>query len=258
MRIKLLSDLHLEHLYPTEMISPGSGEILILAGDILTAKSFKTNGYLHDIYARFLTECSDKFDRVLYVLGNHEHYGYCFDHTEDKIRDNLPDNIILLHNNKIIIENWVFLGATFWTDHNRENPIYMMENNMRMNDYSSIRISSNYRKLNADDTLLEHKKSKEYFEQELQNHKDDNVFVVTHMTPSHQSIHEEYRAASLNSAFVSDLDNWILGHPQIKYWAHGHVHNSFDYTIGDCRVICNPHGYRRENRNFNINFEIDI
>jgi hypothetical protein len=28
-------------------------------------------------------------------------------------------------------------------------------------------------------------------------------------------------------------------------WVHGHVHDSFDYTVGKCRVIANPRGYAR-------------
>jgi hypothetical protein len=26
-------------------------------------------------------------------------------------------------------------------------------------------------------------------------------------------------------------------------WTHGHMHDDFDYTIGTCRVVCNPRGY---------------
>ena len=30
---------------------------------------------------------------------------------------------------------------------------------------------------------------------------------------------------------------------QADLWLHGHVHDSFDYRVGRCRVICNPRGY---------------
>jgi len=34
-----------------------------------------------------------------------------------------------------------------------------------------------------------------------------------------------------------------MDHPQIKLWIHGHTHESFDYMVGDTRIVCNPRGY---------------
>lgn len=31
--------------------------------------------------------------------------------------------------------------------------------------------------------------------------------------------------------------------PGVALWLHGHVHDSFDYRVGGCRVIANPRGY---------------
>jgi hypothetical protein len=54
-------------------------------------------------------------------------------------------------------------------------------------------------------------------------------------------------------------------------WLHGHVHDSFDYQVGRCRVVTNPAGYiinRRfaidpseyefENRAFDRNLLVEI
>ena len=51
----------------------------------------------------------------------------------------------------------------------------------------------------------------------------------------------------------------ILDNPQIKYWSHGHTHESMDYMIGDCRVVCNPKGYHptEVNPDFDPNFAVD-
>jgi hypothetical protein len=46
-----------------------------------------------------------------------------------------------------------------------------------------------------------------------------------------------------NGAYSSDLSEFILDHPQIKLWTHGHTHDVFDYMIGDTRILCNPRGY---------------
>ena len=52
----------------------------------------------------------------------------------------------------------------------------------------------------------------------------------------------------------------IMDNPNIKLWIHGHVHNNFDYMIGDTRVICNPRGYEmyQENFEFKPDLEVDI
>ena len=51
-----------------------------------------------------------------------------------------------------------------------------------------------------------------------------------------------------------------MDNPNMKLWIHGHVHNNFDYMIGDTRVICNPRGYEmyQENFEFKPDFEVDI
>jgi hypothetical protein len=35
----------------------------------------------------------------------------------------------------------------------------------------------------------------------------------------------------MNGAYCSDLSNFILDHPQIKYWIHGHLNDAEDYMI---------------------------
>ena len=258
MKVKILSDLHLEHLDSEYTFDVGSGEVLVLAGDILVAKHLNTDGNLNRIYNSFLNFCSENFKHVFYVFGNHEFYGYNYESTFKKVENILPSNIHLMNNNTVEIEDWVFIGGTLWTDHNKGNPVNMMENQYVMNDYHRIRIGSNYRKLNTEDTLSIHRNTKSYFENQLNIHKDKKVFMISHMAPSYQSTHPHYKGQSLNSAYCNDMDDWISSRPQIKYFVHGHVHYFMDYTIDGCRVICNPKGYPRETTNYNPNLEIEI
>jgi len=256
MKLKILSDLHLDHYCAGQYFDPGTGDVLVLAGDILCAKHLKKQGYLADVYKRFLDDCSKNYQKVLYVLGNHCHYGYNYEGTHKTIQEHLPDNFQLMENDTVKIDNWNFIGFTFWTDFRNENPLEMMEAQKYMNDYKSIRITSNFRKLNTNDTLGFHKKSKEYLLNQLQE-LNENVFVISHMAPSYQSVAPHFKMEA-NGAFVSDLDDLILSYPQIKYWCHGHVHNFFDYKIGDCRVICNPSGYPGQDTGFDPNLILDI
>ena len=65
--------------------------------------------------------------------------------------------------------------------------------------------------------------------------------IVSHHTPSYQSISDRYRADPLNVCFSNNLDEQILNMKKPpKLWIHGHTHDRFDYMIGDTRVICHP------------------
>ena len=46
-----------------------------------------------------------------------------------------------------------------------------------------------------------------------------------------------------SGGYSSSLDEFIMDHPQIKLWTHGHTHEPFDYMIGETRIFCNPRGY---------------
>lgn len=264
MKVSVCSDLHLECNEDGNGVpNLGEGDVLILGGDILCARHFKTNGKLHQVYKDFLQRCVKNFNEVLYIQGNHESYSSHYDSTWNVLKEHLPPSIHLLENDFVKIKDWVFLGATLWTDFRKENPLEMMEASRFLNDYKTIRIGSNYRKLNPDDTLGFHKKSKQFLIEKLDQFKNDKVWILTHHAPSYQSIHPKYRTETINGSYASDLDDLILSNPQIKYWSHGHMHESFDYMIGDCRVVCNPRGYYGHNAsglnlNFNPNFEVQL
>jgi hypothetical protein len=262
MKIKVVSDLHLECCEHGHGVPDlGEGEVLVLGGDILCARHFKKDGPLKKVYNDFLQKCVNNFDEVLYLAGNHEAYGYNYEGTWNVLAEHLPKEIHLVENDFVKIKDWVFLGATLWTDFRNENALEMMEAAQCMNDYKVIRIGSNYRKMNPDDTLGFHKKSKLFLQQKLEQFRDTKTWVLTHHGPSYQSVHPKYRSSGIaNGAYVSDLDDLILNNPQVKYWSHGHTHESLDYMIGDCRVVCNPRGYypREINPNFDPNFEIEI
>lgn len=266
MKVKVVSDLHLEtleHAIGDEGLPDlGTGDILILGGDILCVRHFKTQGKLHQTYLRFLKRCADNYKKVLYISGNHEAYGYNYEGTFNVIRNICEDcNIHFLENDTLKIEDWVFIGFTLWTDFRNENALEMMEASQCMNDYKIIRITSKYRKMTPEDTLTFHKESKKYLLNQLEQYKNDKIWVLSHHAPSHQSVHPKYRSSGIaNGAFVSDLDDLILNHSQIKYWSHGHTHESFDYHIGNCRIICNPRGYYNgyNNAHLNLNFNPDL
>jgi predicted phosphodiesterase len=258
MKVNVISDLHLEF---DDLELPG-GDVLILSGDVCEAKNLKAdkydpNGIMFDFeranrrpdrYIRFFKEECAKYRHVIYVMGNHEHYGFRFDKTYSQLLLNVPDNVRLLEKESTEIDGVLFIGATLWTDCNKGDPITMMQLRSSMNDYRVVqnyyKDKGQYFKLIPEFTYKEHRQTLEYFRGELIRNPDRPVVIVTHHSPSKQSIKPKYQGDyHMNGGYSSDLEQFILDYPQIKVWTHGHTHDTFDYMIGQCRVICNPRGY---------------
>ena len=91
----------------------------------------------------------------------------------------------------------------------------------------------------------------------VEENKHKPIIIVTHHAPSPYSIDEKYEGSLLNAAFASNLNQFIVEHPQIRLWAHGHMHNPTDYILGETRVVCCPFGYNNEN-NFNLPYEYGL
>jgi hypothetical protein len=84
----------------------------------------------------------------------------------------------------------------------------------------------------------------EYIRLTIEGKFDQKFVVVGHHAPSRLSTHPRYASeAIMNGGYSSKLDDFILDHPQIKLWTHGHTHEDFDYQIGSTQILCNPRGY---------------
>jgi len=70
-----------------------------------------------------------------------------------------------------------------------------------------------------------------------------DIVVMTHHCPSSKCISDEYVNDSMNASYVSELDDFIISHPQIKCWVCGHVHHRSSFKIGNCLCVMNPLGY---------------
>jgi Icc-related predicted phosphoesterase len=259
MRIAVISDLHLDF---SDLTLPG-GDVLILSGDVCEARHLKKAMYNKDMvlleherrdqrpdrYYRFFEEECSKYREVVMVMGNHEHYGFQYQKTYAHIASQLPDNVTLLENQTHTIDDIVFVGATLWTDMNNGDPLTMFHMKSAMNDYRQItqfnEAKNVYHRLDPERTVEDHYKSRDYIKQVVENDPTKKYVVVTHHAPSKASIKPQYAGDTLmNGAYSSDLSDFILDHPQIKLWTHGHTHDVFDYMIGSTRVICNPRGYK--------------
>ena len=286
MKIQIVSDLHLEF---SDLIikNESDADVLILSGDIMVAQDLHdhpepTNATDQQSIANgtglnkrqqtaqrfrdFLKRCSFQFPHVVYVAGNHEFYSGKFYAGLDYLREECAKypNVYFLECDTKIIDGVVFVGGTLWTDMNKGDPVTQMHIKDMMNDFRIIRNDNrHYAKLSPQDVIERHIKTKQYFKIVLSQHKDDRCVIVGHHSPSHQSVHPRYQDDSLmNGGYHSDLSEFILDHPQVKLWTHGHTHHPFDYVIGETRIVCNPRGYETagycEDTGWDINKIIEI
>ena len=292
MKINVISDLHLDF---SDLTLPG-GDVLILSGDICEARHLKRDMYNKDMvlleherkdqrpdrYYRFFEEECSKYREVIMVMGNHEHYGFQYQKTYPHIASQLPDNVTLLENQTHTIDDVVFVGATLWTDMNKEDPQTLFGIKGYMNDYRIIDNSNevvhykksiykkdeegNYitekvgevnttivdhyemdtrpGKFTPELSVVEHKLMLDTIKATVESNPDCKYVVIGHHAPSKLSTKPKYQKdVMVNGAYSSDLSEFILDHPQIKVWTHGHTHDVFDYMIGSTRIICNPRGY---------------
>lgn len=258
MKIQLASDLHLEHLegvFPKyHGINPTSADVLILPGDIH-----------RDIKAAWLF--ADWKVPVLYVQGNHEHYdrdiiqscaaahnligpGAVVHNYENEHLWTSSPTVRLLEETEYVQDNVRFLGCTLWTDYALIHPDLVkrcMEHaEMNIKDHHVIRVGRD--PFTSRHARTRHEHNLTWLATKLSEPFDGKTVVITHHGPHYKSTHPRYAGNFLNPAFVSNLEAFILQY-QPHLWVHGHVHDSFDYMVGNTRVVANPRGYALNGRN---------
>lgn len=246
MRANLFSDLHVEHsggditpLIPT-LIKSCKADVVILAGDIISL------GLPWDQVAETFCFFSYSYEQIIYVPGNHEHYGSSPQAVAQVLVDleaKFP-NLRVLRNDFFEYQGQRFFGGTMWfTDKNPMWPIYRSQ----LNDFRCIT-----------DFLPWVFETNREFHEALQQVQEGDV-VVTHHLPSMMSVPEDYRGDGLNIFYVSDCETEIL-EKKPKMWLHGHTHSQNDYQIADTRIVSNPLGYPGERSNwwFRKNLVLDI
>ena len=282
MKIALASDVHLE-FGQLEIKNTENADVLILSGDICVAKDLNDHagvdilGESHksNRYHMFFQKCSEEFKHVIYIAGNHEHYHGDFAMSIPRIREKLAylPNIHFLDKEIVTFDDVTFIGGTLWTDMNKEDPNTLYSIKRHMNDYQIIKNSDREVSIKSpiyeikEDGSTDYTKILSYHRQtraatfcpedSVEDHKamlnfihetavsvQEKFVVVGHHSPSKLSTKPQYEDdVIVNGAYSSDLSEFILDHPQIKVWTHGHTHHKFDYMLGSTRIICNPRGY---------------
>lgn len=263
MRLWLLSDLHDEIApYNAEYWgAPDDVDVCLAAGDITRG------GRSH---VEFLQEFIAPHTRhgVCSVLGNHEFYRSSIERERIEAgRAAVRTDIHVLDDMVWTIGSVRFVGCTLWTDYDLYNtsddPLvrdsYMATARFGLNDHRKIRlVDSSSRPFIPQHAREIHKRSVAFLDEVLGTPFDGQTVVLSHHAPARGSIAPRYANDGLTAAYVSRLE-WLIEKHQPALWLHGHVHTSFDYTVGATRVMANPHGYGNENKSgFDPHLVIDL
>lgn len=252
--IRIISDIHNEFgLFDLPELPEDAQTVLIIAGDCSVNKKEAT-------YKPFFDSIKGRFLKVIYIPGNHEYYLGSITNIDNKYREYFKDTEVSFVNKEtVIINDIAFVCATLWTDFNNADYFVMQMAEARMNDYRRIRIGpvhEPYQKsLSAANVLGLHRSHINFIKNEVPKYKAEGkkVVVVSHHSPSSLSVPAKYRMyTQMNFCYFSAQEDFIIdSKPDI--WIHGHTHHSFDYQLGDTRIICNPRGYHGHEINYDFN-----
>jgi len=230
MRIQPVSDLHLEfdedHGERFALSLPVLGDVLVLGGDIVPLRG-------RDQVRKVLGWFCSRFPEIVYVPGNHEYYrtSPAWGAATLAACARGLSNLHVLDPGVAEIGGIRFVAATLWF------PLTPDEETYRgvVADFALIRDFVPW-------VHQTHAAQLAFLEQTIR----PGDVVITHHVPHPRSIAPQYAGDPLNRFFVAEDAAPLLERSGARLWIHGHTHVSFDYRVGDTRVICNARGYPGE------------
>jgi predicted phosphodiesterase len=242
MRIITYSDLHLEFGSGWTLPAEACGDVLILAGDIISLRDY-------DPLDKLLQKWKNP---ALYVTGNHEYYTQSPMNEEDnKVKVWLArthPHVKLLRDEGVKIGGVNFFGGTMWTDFNGADQRAMEIAGSGMNDFRLIRNADQSPFQPIDSVALHERFSSKllaWFREELSRPR----VVISHNAPV-LNPNSKFKDSPLKPAFNSlDMVKVIESH-QPDLWVYGHTHECDDQMIGRTRIISNQLGYPNCNGGF--------
>jgi Icc-related predicted phosphoesterase len=233
MKLWIMSDLHFEFHADggarfLRSLPDIDHDVAIIAGDLC---SFPMIG-------ESLRRVSDRFRRVVYVIGNHECYGTGIQDAVESAAEaayNLP-NVDHIELESMFIDGQRFVGAALWFPYSG-----VSRHEVQMNDFWQIRgIREDVDSWNRDAVSV------------LEGATATDV-VVTHHLPHIACVDGKYADSPLNDFFVGGAGHVVKGNAP-KLWVHGHTHTSLDFHLERTRIVCNPYGYQGNDLNPEFDF----
>ncbi|EGC32736.1 hypothetical protein DICPUDRAFT_37878 [Dictyostelium purpureum] len=245
----------LKPLYQFEK-EPNTRYFLALVGDI--GSPFVKSQNLRE----FFELCSQAYEYVFFVMGNHEYYNngsFTMEevHSELKSMCSEFNNVILLENESFQLDEYKIVGTTLWSNV-QINPQHVER---CLNDYRLIKTydlehnDSNglkSRRIKIEDTNKLHEIAIDFLKKEIfedSNPTKSPCIVLTHHAPQFNdhkrglfTSHPNYTANDpIGEAFSTNLSNF-LKKPVVAY-IFGHTHFSTRYKYNGVSILANQYGY---------------
>lgn len=263
MKIRLLSDLHIDLNASYTLRLENKDDFVLIAGDIsgdpkITEKWLNQN-----------------VKNGIFIAGNHIVYNKK-KQTILELKQYLANKFILDSNITFLdseigiiskeVNGILFVGTTLYTDYNLNNSVEfdmsVAENFMndfrwgiysKNKDFPEDRLVPEFTRLTPEHYLEYFNKSIQMMDKVLsENESGDQitkpVVILTHHCPSTKFISEKYKESIYNASYVSNLEYFMEKHPSIKLWLSGHIHNRIfsEYVRQDgsiIKLVANPRGY---------------
>ena len=272
MKIRLVSDLHLDinAEYSLDFKAEGLDDMFtIVAGDICGDPHKAAQWVKHNI------------NRGAFVSGNHDVYD-----TEMPIEDvkaffasEFPaDSNVTYFDNEVgvvskeIGDNILLVADVMYTDYKMvagySNPSGDVKRNMEladpwrsgrggMNDFNYGTCKKTWPGVNDKRSLREsrlvpeyylehHEKAFKAFTDAVERNSSKDIVIATHHCLSPKCIDIEHEDCSFVASYVSDKEEWVKSHPNIKCICSGHIHARKTFKVGNAVYAMNPLGYCTE------------
>ncbi len=234
MKIISYSDLHFEFQHKWSLPPDIGGDVLVLAGDVITFKDFTPlEGLLRE------------WDKpVLFVAGNHEYYTRTpMQENDEQFRDWLATKLPHVHflrNESVTLGGVNFFGGTMWTNFKSGNLASMRHAEAGLNDFRYIRTGEGI--FTPQFSIVQHQQFIAALEQWFDKRLPGPNVIITHHSPVINP-KSRYLLSPLEPAFVSyDMSRYIEAY-EPALWIYGHTHECDVQRVGKTRIISNQLGY---------------
>lgn len=272
MKIRLISDLHLDINadYELDFKSEGLDDVFtIVAGDICGSPEKAVQWLKHNISkGAFVSGNHDVYDTSMPIEDIKQMFAHEFPYTSDVTYFDNEVGVI----SKKIEDNILLVADVMYTDYSfpvsLKNPHGDIKRNMYladswrngrygMNDFNYGTCKKTWAGINDKDSRKENRLVPEYYLEHherafkqitdvIESNESKDIILATHHCLSPKCIDSEHEDSSVVASYVSDKEDWIKAHSNLKCICSGHIHARKSFKVDDALYAMNPLGYCRD------------